>query len=376
MAAWAWVTGDWRVGAERELTAATSRSLTFNLTDPSTAAFQLFGNDPAAPTITELIDDLWVYRDGVALYRGRIAESSDDVGTTVHTCSFQATDYRGVLNRRTIPPTGAGTSPTYQTISTKAQETIVWDDLITVTQARPGGNLGLVKASDWPATGVNRSGVIFGDGDSVWDQIRTLGAMSSGFEFDIDTNLQAHLYYPHRGTDRGSVLDYGGTVASVRRQVNTSAFANAIRVNGGQSDSVGPYQVTDQVSSLGDPAVHPEGLWEASYSEPSVYELAVVQGLAAAKLAEASTAQPTYTFTLAPGAWSGPSHIWIGDTITYTVRSGRLDVRNESARVQQIGISVGQDDTETVTVTVGPPRVTADRLFRELSRRIAQLARR
>lgn len=376
MAAWSWVTGDWRIGAERELTGATGRSLAFNLTDPSTASFQLFGSDPAAPTITELIDDLWVYRNGVNLYRGRIVDSSDDVGATVHTCSFQATDYRGVLGRRTIPPTGAGNSPTYQTIATKAQETIVWDDLIAVTQARPGGDLGITKAASWPSTGVNRSGVIFGDGDGVWDQIRTLGAMSNGFEFDIDATLQAYLYYPQRGSDRGSVLDYGGTVSSVRRQVNTSAFANAIRVNGGQSDTVGPYRVTDEVASLGDPAVHPEGLWEASYSEPSVYELAVVQGLAAAKLAEASTVQPTYTFTMAPGRWDGPSHIWLGDTITYTVNSGRLDIRNESARVQEIGISVGQDDSETVTVTVGPPRVTTDRLLRELSRRIALLARR
>ncbi len=376
MAAWAWVAGDWRVGGERELTAATGRSLTVSLTDPSTASFQLFGNDPAAPTITELIDDLWVYRNGVALFRGRIIESSDDVGTSVHTCSFQATDYRGVLNRRIIPPTGAGNSPTYQAIATKAQETIVWDDLIAVTQARPGGNLGIVKAADWPATGVNRAGIIFGDGDSVWEQIRTLAAMSNGFEFDIDATLQAHLYYPQRGTDQGSVLDYGGTVSAVRRQVNTSAFANAIRVNGGQSDTVGPYTVTDQVASLGDPTAHPEGLWEASLSEPSVYELAAVQAAAAARLAEVSTAQPTYQFTMTPGAWLGPDHIWIGDWVTYTVRSGRLDIRNESARVQEIGISVGQNDTETVTLTVGPPRVTADRLLRELSRRIALLARR
>jgi hypothetical protein len=376
MAAWAWVAGDWRVGAERELTGATGRSLTVSLTDPSTATFQLFGNDPAAPTITELIDDVWVFRDGEVLFRGRIVDSSDDVEATSHKCSFTATDYRGVLNRRKIPPTGAGNTPTYQALSTKAQETIVWDDLITVTQALPGGNLGIVKAADWPSTGINRAGIIFGDGDSVFEQIRTLGAMSNGFDFDIDATLQAHLYYPHRGTDRGSVLDYGGTVASLRRQVNTSSFANAIRLNGGQSDTVGPYTVTDQVASLGDPTAHPEGRWEASLSEPSVYELAAVQAVAAARLAEVSAAQPTYTFTLTLGAWRGPDHIWVGDWITYTVISGRLDIRNESARVQEIGISVGQDNVETVTVTVGPPRVTADRVLRELSRRLALLARR
>lgn len=372
---WQWVVGDWAVGQERELTGATARSLTVKLADPSTASFQLYGKDSTAPVIGELIDDLWIYRNGVAVFRGRVTDSSDDGDATRHTCAFEAVDYRGVLNRRMIPPTGAGNTPTYQTIATKAQETIVWDDLLTPTQAVAGGNLGITKGT-WPSTGITRAGIIFGDGDSVWEQIRTLSAMANGFDFDIDANLTAHLYYPKRGTDQGSVLDYGGTVRSFRRSANTGSYANRIRVNGGDTGSVGPYRVTDQVSGLADPTLHPEGLWEASHSDPGTYELAPLQALAATKLAEVSTAQPTWTFTMQAGAWRGPSHIWVGDTVTYTVRSGRLDVRNESARVQEIGISLDQNDVETVTVTVGPPRVTADRLLRELSRRLALLARR
>lgn len=368
--------GPWSSGAQRELTGAASRSLTVKLADPSEASFTLFGSDPAAVAVRELVDDLWVYRDGVSLFRGRVMDSSDDVATTVHTCSFNVADYRGVLARRMIPPTVVGNAPTYNALSTKAQETIVWDDLITMTQNRAGGNLGIAKADDWPTTGITRAGIVFADGDSVWEWIRTLSLMSDGFDFDIDVNLRAHLYYPKRGTTQGSVLDYGGTVRAVQRQVNSASYANSLRVNGGQSDTTGPFTVTDQVASLSDAFLHPEGLWEATSSEPSVYELAALQALAAVQLADKSTVQPTYKFTMAPGAWRGPSHIWIGDTVTYAVKTGRLNIFNETARVQEISISLDQNNTETVVVTVGSPIYSLTRVVRELTRRLTVLSRR
>ena len=70
---------------------------------------------------------------------------------------------------------------------------------------------------------------------------------------------------------------------------------------------------------------------------------------------EARQILPGYSLQLAPGVWNGPETCWLGDTIRLVARSGhRLDVDTD-VRIVEIGVDVGDDGGETVTLVCDRP---------------------
>lgn len=84
---------------------------------------------------------------------------------------------------------------------------------------------------------------------------------------------------------------------------------------------------------------------------------------------------PTYTVTLAPGAWQGPSHFWVGDYVTIAVRVGRL-AEVLKVRVFEIDIDLDANDVETVHVVIGDVATDARSVLRGIARRLNVLAKR
>jgi hypothetical protein len=124
-----------------------------------------------------------------------------------------------------------------------------------------------------------------------------------------------------------------------------------------------------------DIATRPEGRWEANYGDTSLTTGQMVSDAAGYNVERyGDRLNTSWSMTLAPGAWRGPDHIWIGDVVTYAVRRGRRDVVDQ-ARVYELAITLDQSDIETVTLVVGQIVPGERALIKRIAHRVAYLSK-
>jgi hypothetical protein len=372
---WQFLLGPAAGGRDLSLTEAHARKFTARLADPSEVAFTLDGRHPQAAAVAELAVDvhvLWSPTTGPTrtLFRGRAGTTGDTVGADTHTLDVTALDYRAVLNRRRLYSTST------LTWAATDQAEIAWQ-LLTQTQIRPGGDLGISRGAGNP-TGVVRDRT-YEAGDSVGEKIQELSEVIDGFDWDITpvsaSALALDVFYPRRGTDRGVVLEYGGAVTAVRRDVSSADYANAVRYTGGQTDDAVPVVTTPVELDADAIATVAQGRWDAVFGDDGLILQSTLADRAAWQLAQAQVVQPTYTLTLRPGYWRGPTHIWLGDTVRLVLMSGRLRV-NEQMRVQEMAFEIGDDGADGLSITVGGRRPDYRRRASSTERRLRDLERR
>ena len=358
---WTWAVGPWQTMPSWQLTDATSRRVTWRLGEPSDASFTLDGTSRDAGQVQELVTDLWVFYNGVPLYRGRVGPLRDTIDGSAHTLSVATADYRGVLTRRLL---FEGDTLTY---TQQDQSTIAWA-LVSTTQNR--GALGIVRGVGH-TTGVLRDRT-YEPGETVGHYIDQLSQVQDGFEWDVtptaSTALNFDVFYPIRGTDRQEVLDYPGRIRSLTRSTDPGKYANSLRVTGGEGTT--PVRVdAPDLASL------PEGRWDIQVGETTILEAPTLAARAQAELVEASTVTPSWSAVLTPNAWGGPSHIWLGDPVALAVKSGRLNVV-ASYRVQELTVDLDSEGSATVALVLGA--VPPDRRFllRKVNQRLTSLERR
>lgn len=382
--------GDWHDYPRRALTGASNRRLSVKLLDPSEISFDLPGEHPDAALLAEGISDLVWNRDGHPLCRARLTKTSHSIDETNYTVGYSATDYRGLLDRRLIMPgdgyilqpngtryRSADIQVTY--VAGTAVELAMWDTLTNI-QEQVGGSLG-IKQGIWPVTGatipLSESEVMqFGGDSTAWKVIQALTKTNSGFDFDIDPDKRANIYYPQRGgVDKGTVLRYGDTVSKVDRVVDMAQYANMVRETG-QMPAMDYHVIAPDI------ATRPEGHWDLAFSDTNLPSTgaptaspATVQAMAEYNYANASRLLPAYTLTLTLGTWRGPNWLWVGDIVTLIVERGQLKVR-EQLRVMSMTIALDSNGVETVTVEVGRPRSTMAKAWKQLSDQVTALNRR
>jgi hypothetical protein len=357
-------------GYEAELTAAQSRKLTVRLTSPSELGFGLNARLPQADSIQELVTDahvLWTSAEGVThrLFRGRIGATGDSGDDDSHTMTATALDYRALLKRRRLYSDS-------QLTWTGTDQAEIALGLLTQTQARTGGALGISKA--W--TGVEPTGVdrdrTYVTGDSVGDRIQELSEVIDGFNWDItpasSSALALEVWYPERGNNRGVVLEYGGMVSKFSREVQTSDYANAQRYTGEEATTPSELAVSDL-------ATRDEGRWDAVFGDTGLTTQDALDDRAEWQLDQSQVISPPYTLTLRRGTWMGPDHIWLGDTVRVIIRSGRLRV-DTSIRVFEMSFTLDADGGEIVEVTLGGPKPDYRRRPNDDARRLTNLERR
>lgn len=369
---WQLVAGPATGGHELALTEATNRRYTARLNDNSDLSFSLDGRHPQAEQIDELSTDVHLlYSDADStriLDRCRVGPTGDDIDADAHRVEVTCLDYRAVLDRRRLY---SGDTLTYAATD---QAEIAWG-LVGSTQARNSGDLGIAKG--W--TGLTPTGILrdrtYEAGDSIGERIQELSELIGGFDWDITpisaSALQLDVWHPGRGTDRGVVLVLDGLAAAVRREVNPSDYANAIRYTGAS----GLTAVERDAALLEFPSEWPQGRWDAVYGDDGLTTQAALNARAEWQLAESQVITPVYTVRLARGGWDGPDHIWLGDTVRLIIPSGRLDV-DTTARVHEIEIDLDGDGGETVTLTLGGPRPDFRRWPSKVDRRLKNLERR
>ncbi len=373
MAVWTFTHGPWTGLPTAGLPTITGRTATWRLVGNSEAAFTIDGTLPETARIQELISDLWVLRNGVPYFRGRVGATSDNLDGTSHQVTFNAADYRAVLRRRILFDADTLTYPS-QDIALTA-----WS-LINQTQGKPGGSLGITRGVG--QTAGSSQAPTFTAGSSVGDMVDQLGQGVPGFDWDINptgtastlsTGLTFDTYSP-RGQDRQTVLDYGGRVASLTRNVDPGVFANALRVTGGSPPTgTAPAPVAVTESGI---ATDPAGRFEAQYGDTTVVTTAALQARASYQLAAQQNVAPVYTVTLNPNTWSGKDDLWLGDPIILKVNSGRLAVV-ASLRVFEIKLTLDDaGDTEKVDVTLGAAPSDRRWLLRRFDARLTALEKR
>ena len=374
---WQLVLGPASGGHELALTRAQDRRYTARLTDNSDLSFSINGRTPQAAAITELRTDvhlLFTGEDGETqiLDRLRVGSTRDSIEDASHTVEVTCLDYRAVLERRILYGTDT------LVFTGEDQTDIAWS-LINSTQNHAAGDLGIRKGIITDFTGVTRDRT-YEAGDSIGQRIQELSEVLDGFDWDIlpegASGLAFRAWYPQRGSQRGVVLILGGMVASLTREVNPSDYANAIRYTGaaGDDENPGPTPVEREAGYLSLEG-YPEGRWDAVFGDDSLTTQAALEDRAQWQLAQSQVVTPVYTVRLKRGAWKGPDHIWLGDTVQLVVPSGRLDVTTQQ-RVYEIAIDMDGDGGESVELTLGGPKPDFRRWPSQIERRLKGLERR
>jgi hypothetical protein len=361
MPGWKLLAGPASDGPDTELTAATGRRFTCRLGQPSDLAFTLDGRHEQAAAVTELATDVWAYRDRVLLHRGRVGTSSDTGTADTHSTTFNAPDYRALLERRYLYD---GDKLSYVA---EDQASIAWQ-LIAATQGRTAGNLGITRGSG-QTTGFMRDR-LYTAGKSVGESISQLAELADGFDWEIDPQLRFNVFTPRRGRDTEQVLDYGGAVTEFSRAVTPADYGNAVRASAAADPRAPAYREAADLAS------RPEGRFELERGYPDILEQSTLEARADYLLADAQVLRPSYTLKLAPDRYPGPDALWVGDTCLVSIRSGRLDETTRQ-RVMEITFEPGVDGDEVVRVTVGRPDPTGQfpQRMRTIDRRLSVLER-
>lgn len=368
-ATWTFAVGAWNTIPDTELPTVTGRTVTFQTVGAHTATFTIDGLLPETAQIQELVSDLWVLRNGVPLFRGRVGATSDSGDGSSYPVSVNAVDYREVLRRRVLYDGGIVTY-------TNADRGLVAWSLIAQTQSNPGGNLGISRGVG-QTVGVADPTTVFTPGSFVGQLIDQLAVTNpGGFEYDltpVTTNgaLTSSLTYdmwPQRGADRRVVIDHPGRIASFTRTADPTAYGNAIRMSG--ANGVAPTRVY-----VPDVATRPEGRWDLQLGDTAVQTQPLLQARGQQELSNAQLFAVAWQVTLEPDVWQGPQHIWLGDPVTIAVQAGRLNVV-ESLRVMELQVAIDDSGAETVTLVLGAPHPDRRWNLRRVDRRLTALERR
>ena len=332
----------WAVGGpapsgspQRELTGLRARQVTWRVDGHGWAQFELDGRSEEAVEVVELESDLWIWRDGVLLFRGRVTSGFDEVDENRHRVQFTAKDYRGMLAHRYVGEAGAE----YVGVD---QGQIAWD-LIDQSQQRDGGDWGVTDGvGSTSGTLRDRTGIL--PGTQVLGLVESLGRVSGGFEWDISPELALRRWYPTRGTYTGVVLDWGGTIARFQRTITAEQFSSAPMATGGEG-------TVPVVAEAVDVDTDPRGRWELARSYPSITNQSTLDARAPWLLDQLGVLRPQHQLVFTQGRWDGPDHVWIGDTVALSLRSGRLAV-DGAHRVLELGVVLDDSGRETVTAGV------------------------
>jgi hypothetical protein len=379
------IPGPWRImfgpaqpatGINGIIGQAQTRNVTLR-TEPDQADqvdIDIDGRSAPALGITELQTDFMVLFGDRPVFIGRVGATSDTLDSGAHRATFTALDYRSVLRRRAILPAGAGSPGSQLSWTSIEQATIVWNMLQDV-QAKVAGDLGIARGIGQSTGTVRTYTATYGD--MAGDDITTLAQMVNGFEWAVNprnaqfTDLRLDLFSPVQGSDNGVVLRYGdGLVANISRVVDPSTYGNAGYFTGNSSKSLNAVQLA---SGLVLPPNGP-GRWDVVVGTQDNTQSSLNDD-AAGQFGQAQVVTPAYTIVLYPGAWGaagGPDWLWKGDFVTVQIDDGRLEV-NDRLRVVEMSFDIGNDNVETLTLTVGLIPFRVDKKIPVIFRRLRYL---
>lgn len=340
---WSVTVGQNNIGAQATLLRARDKKLSFRVDDSSSLQFILDGGDAAFQYIQELISDVWVWRGSQVFWRGRLGPSSDNIDENSHTVQLNAFDYREWLGRQILGP-GAIISWVGKT-----RQQII-NDCLTYMNGLPG----IKPTITLDATRLSTTTIDFDvlPGTTIKDLLAAL----TGFGWQVvptsPTALSIIAVSPfYYRTNNYFVMEYGGAVAKVIRNLNTAAFANSVWVSGDMT-------LTPIMKDSSTIATDLMGRLGTVVSDPSIVKASSLTSRATQELSERDIIAADWKATLTAGAWINQSDAWLGDIVRFVVKSGRVNV-NDMYRITEMEFAIsddGQDHQVDVTL-VKPPYV-------------------
>lgn len=198
-------------------------------------------------------------------------------------------------------------------------------------------------------------------GTSVGDMIKNLQAVSSThWEWwidlpDVDGAPPVLQVSPTgRGHDRGVVLfDIDGThgpIESWQLLGAGDAYANVIFFSG--SDAGYVYALDSEIAKYGERDAQDANTSLGTNS-------ALIQAAASKRLRELSDRTPNLNIVLRKGFWQGRGHIDVGDWVQVRITLGKEAVIGKY-RVTELSVEIDSGGEETVSLSLGTPRPSAD----------------
>ena len=380
-----------------ELNGARSRRLEQQLNKSAQLVFTLSGRSPEAALISELANDVVAWRwdeakgTDVPYFRGIVGQAQDQLTEQSHTINFTCHDYLAVMNRRFLR-----TARSYAQVN---QDQLVANFVADANTPgfTPGSYLPMHHSprdpdgrsrplgSGSPTAPLNRDRdyEVAANLGEILDQ---LSAVISGFDYDVVPGwrfdgIQTHdilrNFYPQQGIDRSGdlVLEYGSSVSTVDRTVNSADYANYERLVGSNESSDLPTPYSEQWSAdANDITRVPFGLWMNVDNASDVSIQSTLDEQAHGALQDKGLLIPAYTLNLRPGFYA-EGLLNMGDTVPFIVNSGRLNVF-DAMRIVGMTFDIGDDGDENVGLTLGRSPTTLTDLLRAGTADINALARR
>jgi hypothetical protein len=397
-----------------ELTDAYSRRLEQTLNGAAELTFTMYGRAPQTAQVAELQTDVilsrWSEDSGadVPYFRGIVTQSEDTVSEQEHVVTFTAHDYFALQGRRLMPP---------DTLTFGNPDTGVGQDQDTIAAY-------IASMSDWLQNGANTehltpgsvlpTTVVYANPDgtrrdqsvNVPARVRQyagstvigtafdeLAHVIGGFDYCVTPTDRLHItlrswvatgydglviFYPAQGVARADpILEYGSTVSSLTRTVNSADYGNYWRAIGNNPDTTpnAPPLWAEAYNTDGNDVTRvPVGLWQSVDNAADVSLLPTLQEQADGDLAVAGLLEPSYTLALRPGFYR-EGLVNMGDTLPLVVNSGRLRV-NTNVRVVGLAFAISDDGAEDVEVTVSRPAPSLEAILTATRRDVNALARR
>lgn len=377
MAEWVYAVGDKTVGPQWKLEPQSAPTLNFYLTgQPHDFSCTIDARTEAGRNLRDLVNDVWIYRDGKLLFRGPMWTGGDTGDTDSHTVQVTANSYRFRLAHWFVPPaTSSNGMVSLGTVATPPG--LGWRAIQLVAPLSDLASV-IVDKHVTAGTGVTTQA----QGGSPIDATIDTFTQIQPFDWDMIPNdstglIEYTTWAPTRGASKPEVVliydeDGGASNATFARTFDMTTFGNWLFLTG--QDANGNSVVAKAPTT---PAFGPEGLYMVAGDSSNV-DASQLPAQANTQLAAAETPRASYTFTPShPEWWGGPDHVWLGDSIQAVIKSGRLDV-DDMIRVQQIGLSPA-DGADNVTITVGAKPVgkagqfAVVRTFRNIDKRIRAL---
>jgi hypothetical protein len=376
---------------------ATARVLTRAWNQPAQLDFTIDGRSEQAQLIAELQQDIVAWRwDDTAgvdrpLFRGVISQTQDVLDEDHHVINVTAHDYLALFARRTLINPVTYTAADQDDIMADLLSKAINVSTLSGTSLSPACVLPVTLALVNPDGSVrsSKSGqlrtVTYNASTDLLSIVDELNVLVNGFDVDLlPTGLNGtadalRIFFPYQGVQRTDLaLVYGSTVSKLQRQVDSSTYGNFWRAVGNNgSAAVGAAQLVAEAWNVDAASVarQPIGLWQSTDNAPAVGTQAQLQDQANGDLGLYGSIIPTYTLTLAPGAYSYGAP-YMGDVVPLVVQSGRLNV-NTNVRVLGITYRLNDDTaTEDVDITVGKPGRTLVQMIQQAQSDVNALARR
>lgn len=296
-------------------------------------------------TVDALFDvnrnELRLYRDDTLISAGSLNYLGASFQPDKATITIEALGWLELFGSRY---TGLSTAPSTWYYSGVDAGQIAWG-LINASQSQTNGNFGITQGTIQPSVTRDRTDY---DYTNIRDAIIALSEVQNGFDFEFTPEKVFNVYYPKIGTRREDVtFTFPGNIRDLGFTRDGAIMANKIHAIGSGNGSQ-----RFQTSVEDTTAQEAYGLREQVFRYNDISRVTTLTEHGQEELRLRKTFLDVPTLTLSGNVSPEFGTYRIGDEvrIDITERTEAFGTLNDWYRIEELGLSVDENDAETVNV--------------------------